>query len=64
MSLLQPDAINGMQYRIAAQPSIDGNTVDAQVEKTEFSQNALQFQTAFTMLNSRINGIRTAIRGE
>jgi flagellar basal-body rod protein FlgB len=41
-------------YRVPIQPSIDGNTVDAQVEKAEFSQNALQYMT----------GLLRAIKGE
>lgn len=63
-NLIQPDAINGLQYRTPSQPSIDGNTVDLQVERAEFARNTLEYQAAFTLLNGRINGLRAAIRGD
>lgn len=62
--LLQPDAINGLKYRTPGQPSLDGNTVDVQVERAEFARNTLEYQAAFTFLNGRITGLKSAIRGE
>lgn len=53
-----------LQYRTPTQPSIDGNTVDEHLENSEFMQNSLEFQTAFTLLNSRFKGLISAIRGE
>jgi len=52
------------QYRIPNQPSIDGNTVEEQVEHAEFMQNNLEFQTSFTFLNSKFKGLTKAIKGE
>lgn len=51
-------------YRIPLQPSLDGNTVDTQVEQAEFTRNAIQHQATLTFLNGRIKGILTAIKGE
>ena len=51
-------------YRIPQQPSLDGNTVDMQVERAEFMRNALMYQTSLQFLNGRIKGLMTAIRGE
>lgn len=51
-------------YRVPQQPSIDGNTVEEQVEHAEFMKNNLEFQTAFTLLNSRFKGLTKAIKGE
>jgi flagellar basal-body rod protein FlgB len=51
-------------YRVPQQPSIDGNTVDPQVEYAQFSQNALQYQSSLTFLNNRIKNLMTAIRGD
>lgn len=62
--LLQPDAINGLKYRTPNQPAIDGNTVDVQTERAEFARNTLQYQAAFTFLNSKVQGLKNAIRGE
>ncbi|OUS29706.1 flagellar basal-body rod protein FlgB [Gammaproteobacteria bacterium 45_16_T64] len=62
--LLNADSINGLKYRMADQPSIDGNTVDLQKERAEFTKNTLDFNSSFTFLNGRIRGLMTAIRGE
>lgn len=51
-------------YRTPHQPSIDGNTVEEQIEHAEFMKNNLEFQTAFTLLNSRFKGLSKAIRGD
>ena len=51
-------------YRTPSQPSIDGNTVDAQVEYSQFSQNALHYQASLTFLSNRIKNLLTAIRGD
>ncbi len=53
------------QYRVPMQPDTgDGNTVDANVEQAAFAQNAMQYQTSMTFLNSKIRSLLTAIRGE
>lgn len=62
--LAQADSINGLKYRTPTQPSIDGNTVDADREKTEFARNTMEFQAAFEFLNGRIKSLLTAIKGE
>lgn len=51
-------------YRIPQQPSIDGNTVEEQVENAEYMKNSLAFQASFTFLNSKFKGINAAIKGE
>ncbi len=51
-------------YRHPLQASIDGNTVDTQIEYAEFARNSLQYQASLTFLNNRIKGLMTAIRGE
>ena len=51
-------------YRVPQQPSLDGNTVEPQIEQVEFMQNALQMQTSLRFLDGRIKGLMTAIRGD
>ena len=51
-------------YRTPHQPSIDGNTVEDQIEHAEYMKNALAFQASFTFLNSKFKGLTSAIRGE
>lgn len=53
-----------VQYRVPNQPSIDGNTVEEQIEHAEYMKNALDFQASFTFLSSRFKGMTSALRGE
>ncbi len=53
-----------LKYRIPLHPSLDGNSVDSHLEQAEFAQNALLYQTSFTFLNSKINGLVKALKGE
>ncbi len=53
------------QYRTATQPDTgDGNSVDAQVEKMQFAENAMQYQASLTLLSKKFKGLMTAIKGE
>jgi flagellar basal-body rod protein FlgB len=52
------------QYRVPNQADTgDGNTVDAQLEKTNYSENALQYNAALTLLSKKFKGLMTAIKG-
>ncbi|MGV0951275.1 MAG: flagellar basal body rod protein FlgB [Azonexus sp.] len=51
-------------YRIPAQSSLDGNTVDPHLEKAAFAENSVRYQTTLMLLGSKIRGLTTAIRGE
>jgi flagellar basal-body rod protein FlgB len=44
-----------VQYRNAVQQSLDGNTVDMDVERAAFADNALQYQSTLTFLSKRIS---------
>jgi len=51
-------------YRIPTQPSLDGNTVDMQQEKTAFAANTLEYQASLGFLTGKIKGLKSAIRGD
>ena len=53
-----------VMYRMPIQPSVDGNTVDPELEESNYMRNALQFQSSFTFLNGKFKGLSSAIRGE
>lgn len=53
-----------LKYRQPTQPSLDGNTVEAHIEKAQFMENAMQYQATLEFMNGRINGIRGALKGE
>ena len=58
---------NGMgadvKYRVPMQPSLDGNTVEADVEQTQFAENTVRYRASLAFLSSRISGMRYAIKG-
>ncbi|RYY04148.1 MAG: flagellar basal body rod protein FlgB [Gammaproteobacteria bacterium] len=51
-------------YRTPQQPSIDGNTVEDQIEHAEYMKNTLAFQASFQFLNSKFQSLKSAIRGD
>jgi flagellar basal-body rod protein FlgB len=51
-------------YRRPLQPSIDGNTVDEQIENANFARNALDHQASFQFLNGKFAGLKKALGGE
>ena len=55
---------NELLFRNPSQPSIDGNTVDTQLEQTIFSRNAMDYNSSFEFLNGKFKGLKSAIRGE
>ena len=56
--------LGDIQYRIPLHPSLDGNTVETQVEKSEFMDNAIRYQTSLRFISGRVKGIIAAIREE
>jgi flagellar basal-body rod protein FlgB len=51
-------------YRVPEQPSLDGNTVDMDRERTAFADNAVRYQVGLTILNRRIQGLKNAMQPE
>ena len=51
-------------YRVPTQASLDGNTVDEQIENAAFARNAIEHQASFQFLNSKFTGLMKALRGE
>jgi flagellar basal-body rod protein FlgB len=54
----------GLMYRTPLQPSLDGNTVDEQLELAQFTKNNIDFQASLTFLSSKFSGLSKAIKGE
>lgn len=52
-----------VMYRTAVQPSADGNTVDMDVERAQFADNALRFEASVKFVSDDIKKILTAIQG-
>lgn len=54
---------DALKYRVPLQPSMDGNTVDAQVEQSAFASNMVHYQASLSFINSTIQTLRLAING-
>jgi flagellar basal-body rod protein FlgB len=50
-------------YRTPSQPTLDGNTVETDVEQAAFAENALMYRASLAFLDGRIRSIRFAIKG-
>ena len=51
-------------YRTPIAPSVDGNTVDIQLEQTAFAENTVKYQVTLQFVNSKIRGLMTAFTGQ
>ena len=51
-------------YRSAFQSSIDGNTVNMDVERAAFAENSVHYEASVTFINSLLRGMQTAITGQ
>ena len=52
-----------MLYRLPMQSSLDGNTVETDVEQAQFAENALQYRATLQFLDSQIKTLRFALKG-
>jgi len=52
-----------LKYRIPTQPTLDGNTVEADVEQAAFAENALMYRASLAFLDGQIRSIRYALKG-
>jgi flagellar basal-body rod protein FlgB len=52
-----------LKYRVPMASSLDGNTVDEQLEQTAFAENSVRYQATLTFLNGKLRDLMTAITG-
>jgi len=67
MNHIQPESfISGyeLQYRTPHQSSLDGNTVEHQVEMAAYSDNAMRYLANLRIISGKFNTLRTAIKGQ
>ena len=53
-----------LKYRVPLAPSLDGNTVDAQLEQAAFADNTVRYQATLTFINGSLKELMTAITGQ
>lgn len=51
-------------YRGEFQANIDGNTVNMDVERSAFAENAVQLESTLTFLREELRRMQTAIQGQ
>lgn len=53
-----------LRYRVAEQPSLDGNSVDLDRERANFADNAVRYEAGLRFINGSVRTLLSAIRGE
>ncbi|MEC7559849.1 MAG: flagellar basal body rod protein FlgB, partial [Pseudomonadota bacterium] len=51
-------------YRVPINPSENGNTVEMNYEQAQFGHESTRYAATLQFLESRVGGIRRALRGE
>ncbi len=52
-----------LKYRTVQQGSVDGNSVDMDTERAQFTDNAVHYQSSLTVLSHEIRMMLAAIQG-
>lgn len=52
-----------VMFRNVVQPSADGNTVDMDVERAQFADNALRYEASVKFVDNQIKSVLTALQG-
>lgn len=52
-----------LKYRVPMQPTLDGNTVETDVEQAAFAENALMYRASLAFLDGQIRTLRYALKG-
>ena len=52
-----------LMYRTPAQASADGNTVEMDAERANFSENAIQYEAGLTFITGKVKTLLSAIQG-
>ena len=60
----QVDLSSALKYRTPLAPSLDGNTVDTQLEQSAFAENTVRYQATLTFLTGSLKDLMTAITGQ
>jgi flagellar basal-body rod protein FlgB len=55
---------NAVKFRVPFNTSFDDNTVEISVEQSNYGKAAADYQATLSFLESRVSGIRKALKGE
>ncbi|WP_027858791.1 flagellar basal body rod protein FlgB [Marinobacterium jannaschii] len=62
--LASPDMAAELMYRIPHQASVDGNTVEVNQEMASYTDNSLAYESSFTFLDKKFQGLIKALKAE
>jgi flagellar basal-body rod protein FlgB len=63
---IAPDSLSRgdvLKYRVPHQPSLDGNTVEADLESARYAENAVSYEASLLFAGNRISTLRAALTG-
>ena len=58
-----PASGSAVLYRMPRQGSVDGNTVDMDVERNDFLDNSVRYEAGISAVNAQIKAMLAAIQG-
>ncbi len=64
LHLTLPNASPRIFERDGVQPSLDGNTVDADTERAAYGRAALEYRASLSFIESKVRTMLTAITGQ
>ena len=53
-----------VMYRTEYQSAVDGNTVNMDVERSAFAENAVHLEATLTFIREKLRGLQSAIQGQ
>ena len=53
-----------LMYRTPVQASVDGNTVEMDVERAQFSENAIRYEAGLTFISGKIKTMLSAMQSQ
>jgi len=58
------NGVGGVLFRPVIQDSVDGNTVDMDVERNQFADNGIRYEASLTLINAQLKQMLAAIQGQ
>ena len=55
---------SALQYRSEFQAAVDGNTVNMDIERAAFAENAVHVEALLTFIRGRVSTMQSAIQGQ
>ncbi len=57
------DGSAALKYRVPLAPSLDGNTVNSELEQAAFAETTVRYQATLTFISTSLRNLMTAITG-